>query len=395
MQRGNFIPTQGRQSWSALYSLPANLSTAMLLIDYSTHGLTTPTPWSATVLPLLSRQARAMLALVQAILGHGAVLRLFFLARLPVTAPAQHDWEALREWLVSLSEADVEQLLNQGILENLEYYRLYLQPQAEVEQWLECLGTRRPDECMLADKERRLLAARAVLLSWGIEQYEPMLALVEEPARFLDAVRLFLEDLWLQAFRAAWEERQASLRLSAEAAQAWLDSEASAHTPDEIVFRVTGLLLTEELQAQLRQAARIAFVPCLFLGSYLSLAAVAGTCYIFYEPQRQVLPSKEMAGQERPTAFQVTDLEALGPTLAALGDATSLAILMILVEHGELFAQQVAARMHVHQSTISRHFARLERTGLVAVHRSGGLKYYNINRQRIQDVCQLLLKTFA
>lgn len=80
--------------------------------------------------------------------------------------------------------------------------------------------------------------------------------------------------------------------------------------------------------------------------------------------------------------------------MRVLGDTTSLTILMILAEHGELFTQQVAEQLHIHQSTISRHFAQLERTGLVFVRPEGGMKFYRANRQRIKDICQLLLKTF-
>ena len=67
---------------------------------------------------------------------------------------------------------------------------------------------------------------------------------------------------------------------------------------------------------------------------------------------------------------------------------------MILSTQGEMIAQQVAEHANVHQSTISRHFAQLERMGLVLVRRTAGLKYYTVNRQRIQEVCQLLFKTF-
>jgi DNA-binding transcriptional ArsR family regulator len=111
---------------------------------------------------------------------------------------------------------------------------------------------------------------------------------------------------------------------------------------------------------------------------------------------REASPSPPLAEekQEYSEAFPALDLALLGPTMRVLGDTTSLRILTILAEHGELFAQQVAEHLHVHQSTISRHLAQLERTGLASVHPEGGMKFYRANRQRIKDICQLLLKTF-
>lgn len=174
----------------------------------------------------------------------------------------------------------------------------------------------------------------------------------------------------------------------------------------------------------LHHASTVVFVPCLLLGRYLSLSAQQDTLYILYTPgaalhetgqasgtatvapttldharkegKREPLPSPSLALEKHVSsvAVQAQDLTTLGPTMRVLGDTTSLTILMILAEHGELFTQQVAEQLHIHQSTISRHFAQLERTGLVFVRPEGGMKFYRANRQRIKDICQLLLKTF-
>ena len=93
-------------------------------------------------------------------------------------------------------------------------------------------------------------------------------------------------------------------------------------------------------------------------------------------------------------ALPVLDPATLGPIMRVLGDTTSLAILMTLAVHGELFAQQVAEQLQAHQSTISRHLAQLERTSLVFVRPEGGMKFYRANRSRIKAIGQFLLKAF-
>jgi DNA-binding transcriptional ArsR family regulator len=93
-------------------------------------------------------------------------------------------------------------------------------------------------------------------------------------------------------------------------------------------------------------------------------------------------------------AFQALNVATLGPTIQTLGDTTSLAILLLLAERGELFAQQIAEQLQVHQSTTSRRLAQLEQADLVSMRPEGGMKFYRVNRQRIKEICQSLLKTF-
>jgi DNA-binding transcriptional ArsR family regulator len=174
----------------------------------------------------------------------------------------------------------------------------------------------------------------------------------------------------------------------------------------------------------LRHASTVVFVPCLLLDSYLSLSAEQDTLSILYDPAfalhhtgpalgpatvgstildrigkqetRETSPSHPLTEETLGDtgALPTLDLEIIGPTMRVLGDTTSLKILMILTEHEELFAQQVAEHLQVHQSTISRHFAQLERSELVTVRPEGGMKFYRANRSRIKGICQFLLKTF-
>lgn len=396
MQRGYLIPTYARQEWDAQFSLPANLSTAMLLVDYAAHGLTTPTSWPTMIAPYLPKQARADLEAVRTILAHGAVLREYFLQRIPRDSPAQYEWSALHSWLEGLADEEIEELINDSIRSNLDYYRRYVEPQAEVERYLERLGTGVPDDTMLAQPKLRRTAMQASIVSWGRINYEPTLALMEHPRRLLAIILAFLEELWQHGFSAEWERQKPILAARVETTRARFTTELINVTPDDVLLRITGRHPTEEWMEPLRHSPRIILVPCMHLGSYLSVTQIEDSEYIFYEPPTGAgnpllaTMSENITG----TSLHSMDLESLVPTLESLGNATSMEILMILSNQGEMIAQQVAEHANVHQSTISRHFAQLERSALVLVRRSSGLKYYTVNRQRIREVCQLLFKTF-
>lgn len=393
MQRGYLIPTYARQEWDAQFSLPANISTAMLLVDYAAHGLTTPTSWPTTIAPHLPKQARADLEAVRTILAHGAVLREYFLKYIPAGSPAQYEWPALHAWLEALPDREIEELVNDSIRSNLDYYRRYMEPQQEVERYLERLGT---GDDMIHPKRRRI-AMQASIASWGRTNYEPTLALMEHPRRLLAVILAFLEELWQHGFSAEWDRQKPILMARVEAARIHFTTALINGTPDDALLRVTGRHPTEEWMEPLRHAPRIILIPCMHLGSYLSVTQIEDSQYVFYEPPTNAenslltsISTNLMTG----TSSQSMDLESLVLALEALGSPTSMEILMILSTQGEMIAQQVAEHANVHQSTISRHFAQLERMGLVLVRRTAGLKYYTVNRQRIQEVCQLLFKTF-
>lgn len=398
MQRGYLIPTYAQREWDVQFSLPANLSTAMLLVDYAAHGLATPTSWPGMIAAHLPKQARADLDAVRTILAHGAVLREYFLKHLSSDSAAQYEWPALRLWLEHLTTAQIEELINDSIRANLAYYRRYMEPQLEVEQHLERLGTAMPDDVVLANPKQRQMAMQASIMSWGSTHYEPTLALMEHPKQFCAILLELLEALWQQGFSAEWERQKTGLAAQVELARTRFASDLVNAMPDDVLFRLTGRHPTEEWMESLRQAPRIVLVPCAHLGSYLSINQIGDSQYIFYEPPTNAVNSLQvLASRNMPfiTSSQALDREALAPVLEALGSATSMTILMILSSQGEMIAQQIAEHADVHQSTISRHFAQLERTGLVLVRRTAGMKFYMVNRQRIHDICQLLLNIFG
>lgn len=392
----NWISAYPPPTCEAVVSLPANLATAMVLIDYAAHGLSTPTPWPHAALRDLPGAALERLRRLRVVLAHGTILREFVLDQLAAGDAAQGDWAALRTWLAEMDLALVERLIEDGILLGLAYYREEMEPIPEVEACLARLGTREPDRSMLAEVKLRRTALEALLTSWGVAASSEALELALEPERFQAELVALLDDLWENAFARSWEEGLP--RIEAAAARVALANEqGEPRTASERILEVTGLQPPLELEAALRQASHLLFVPCLHLDRYLSLTR-AGISWVparfgpdryrvFFEPAGSEPADKPRRPARAP---QVMDLGHLAPALEALGDATRLAILQLLRYHGEMFAGQVAEALRVHPSTISRHFSQLEAAGLVRVRREGNLKYYTLDRERLRAVARML-----
>ncbi len=390
MRRTDLVEAFPSPSWAALVSLPANLTTAMLLVDYAAHGLATPTPWPRSILPRLSEETLHDLRQVRVILAHGANLREFVLGRIPAGSPEHEDWGAFRAWLEELSVEASQELVAYGIASGLAFYHRYMQLLPDVESWLEPFGTDHQDRPMLARLEEdpgyRGAAARAVLDSWGVEEHGSTLELVERPDRLRTTILRVLDELWERGFRESWETGARRLGAAADALPSRIGGLALGG--EEAVLRATDLQPGEEVVAELRGATRVVFAPCVHLGRYLSVVEVADVHYVLYEP------SAEGNGEWR-KAHRVRDLEGLATGVVALGDPTRLSLLMLLAERGELFAQQISEELGVHPSTVSRNLAELERVGLVTVRRERGSKLYRLQRQRVHEICRYLLDSIG
>lgn len=68
----------------------------------------------------------------------------------------------------------------------------------------------------------------------------------------------------------------------------------------------------------------------------------------------------------------------------ALGDATRLRSLMLLLREGELCVCELTAALDLSQPKISRHLAHLREAGITAVRRDGTWVFYRVN-ERLPD----------
>ncbi|MFZ5824879.1 MAG: ArsR/SmtB family transcription factor [Bacillota bacterium] len=355
---------------SVQHSLGVNLGSAMLLVDYAAHGFATPTPWAQAAATRLSRAGRERLELLRAVLAHGWVLRSWLLQRLPASHPAHRSWEELRRWLANQTAPEIEGLVTGGIRSGL--------------LWGAPAGAAAAVDEALADPIRRAEGLRTVLQIWRIEPVHDALSLALDPFRFHAELLALLDELWERWLRQAWQTAEPELKAAAAAITETLPSLAGLDA-EALVSRLTGLEPTEAWVDPLRSAEELIFVPSLFMGRYLSIAREEGQVLLLFEPA-----SLRQAVASPVPGLHLTDLADLGHALEGLGEPTRLTILNLLAARGELCGQEIVELVDVHQSTVSRNLALLERTRLVHVRREGNMKRYSLNQERIHQVCRLL-----
>lgn len=367
------IVGEAKQLRSVQHSLGVNLGSAMLLADYAAHGAATPTPWAQTAAARLSRIGRERLELLRAVLAHGWVLRSWLLQHLPHAHPAHRSWAELRRWLANLTAPAIERLVTSGIRAGL--------------LWGAPAGAAPAVDQALTDPIRRAEGLRTVLESWQVDCLHESLALALDPFRFHAELLALLDELWERSLREGWAEAEADLEASAAAIAETLPLLADLPA-DALVARLTGLEPTEAWVDPLRSAEELIFVPSLHMGRYLTIAREEGQVLLLFEPAKL-----RQAGREPilpVPGLHLADLADLGGALEGLGDPTRLTILNLLAARGELYGQQIVELVDVHQSTVSRNLALLEKGRLVHVRREGNMKRYRLNPERIHQVCRLL-----
>jgi len=130
--------------------------------------------------------------------------------------------------------------------------------------------------------------------------------------------------------------------------------------------------------------ARATFVPCTHLGQYLSYILYPPELIVFFDAANP-LGRPVRGGREHESSGVTANLTAL----RALADGTRLHIVSIL-QGGELYAQEVVARLGISQSAVSRHLSMLEAAGIVRVRPANGMKYYAVNPVRLRQLAESL-----
>jgi DNA-binding transcriptional ArsR family regulator len=196
----------------------------------------------------------------------------------------------------------------------------------------------------------------------------------------LKATVLALYDRYEERFHAAdFAAAREPLHGAAERAERLHESYLGEAFAD-----MTGNRLPPEIEHAAREVARATFVPCAHLGPYLSYVLYPPELVVYFDATRPLgRPARNGRAAEEPVVD--TDLAAL----RALADGTRLRIVAILRE-GELYAQEVVARLGISQSAVSRHLSMLESAGIVRVRPANGMKYYAVNAARLKQLAESL-----
>lgn len=124
---------------------------------------------------------------------------------------------------------------------------------------------------------------------------------------------------------------------------------------------------------------RILFIPSAFCPRRLMFYRLGATQIFFYDPTRDLAPARV---EEAP--------ESLVLGFSALGDMTRLRLLRLIATES-LPAQEMARRLDLNESTVSRHLRLMVEAGLVSRERQDG-KYiiYGFQRERIGQLAALV-----
>ncbi|HEV2108913.1 MAG TPA: metalloregulator ArsR/SmtB family transcription factor [Thermomicrobiales bacterium] len=204
-----------------------------------------------------------------------------------------------------------------------------------------------------------------------------------------------LRERTIRLYREVWENHYADeFRRRLPAARRAVDIARTAESRGfSLAFSdLTGNRLPVTLLAGLNTVSAVTFCPSAHLGSFVS--------YILYPPNLIVffsVPGLEArtgdgafappSALDQPRDGGTTSLSEamLLEALRALADPSRLRIVDLLRD-GELYAQEIVARLGVAQSAVSRHLAQLERAGVITVRPGRGVKYYAINADRMRAV---------
>ena len=242
--------------------------------------------------------------------GRAPRLRSYLLRRIPPEAPPHQQWPELRHWLASLTDRDLNDLLDDCLRLGLARYRQEMEVDPEVERWIRALGTREPDAAVLSHPLRRVAAAQAVLAPYRVASPRAGAADgsgTNHPARCLLQL---LDDLWESAFAAEWQGSHTHLRCAERAP----DPPDGVSTVEQLVVQVTGLQPLQQALDHLRQAREIRFLPCLHMGRYLSVSESGGCTYVLYDPAHDRWYPRRPRSKPRRSSVE------------ALGDTTRLSI---------------------------------------------------------------------
>lgn len=205
------------------------------------------------------------------------------------------------------------------------------------------------------------------------DQFVEAYALLSDPPALHDAILSYLKTMWREILQEEWQRQVEYLSRIVEAFQSREYSGLGAY---EAIRTITGRDVSGCWQRVLGPAETLVFIPSPHIGPYLMH-------YAYPPVLRVVFGARLPQGIERSPA-EMTRASLL-VQLNALADETRLRILELLLEEGELAAQEIVARLDLTKSSASRHLSQLSATGyLVERQGTGKTKCYTLNPERFQ-----------
>jgi DNA-binding transcriptional ArsR family regulator len=226
---------------------------------------------------------------------------------------------------------------------------------------------------------------------------DEVMELVAKPDDLKKRTIRLISGIWEHVYRSEYLARKQELEEAERVARV-----ASTRGFGMAFAELTGNRLPATLAAGLNNVARVTFCPSAHLGAFVSYISYSPDLVVFFGTQNlQHVTTESIAYEsESPVEAASEDTyrsreadpltgEDLLESIRALGDGNRLRILDLL-GGGELYAQEIVGRLGIAQSAVSRHLSQLERAGLVRVEPRRGMKYYAIDRGRLESLADTI-----
>jgi len=217
--------------------------------------------------------------------------------------------------------------------------------------------------------------------------------LIRDPEQLKWRTMRLIRGVWDTVYREEYEQRREEL----EEAERIARVEASRGFGMAFA-ELTGNRLPSTLAAGLNQVAGVTFCPSAHIGAFVSYISYPPDLVVFFSAQNVISAStgldapeveREPVRSDSGSVIKTLTGDDLLEMLRALGDANRLRIIDLL-SSGQLYAQEIVGRLGIAQSAVSRHLSQLERAGLIQVEPRRGMKYYAIDRDRVEALAETL-----
>lgn len=208
-------------------------------------------------------------------------------------------------------------------------------------------------------------------------------SLVISPGQLKLRTLALLEGFWRDVFEAEYRASLPELRHAVRAAQSMTHYSSAQQTFAEL----TGHRLPDEISSRLIEVDRVIYSPSTRLGRYIQYVLYPPTLILYFNPAT-VLERRGRSSRIVDDESEIST-EQLMEGFRALSDPSRMRIVEMLRE-GELYAQEIVARLAISQSAVSRHLSTLESASLVTVRPANGMKYYAIDRGRLNALAAQL-----
>jgi DNA-binding transcriptional ArsR family regulator len=199
-----------------------------------------------------------------------------------------------------------------------------------------------------------------------------------DPPRMKALIVYHLQTMWRETLQQEWKRVRPILE---EAVSVFRAQGYSRLDVIEMAKRVTGQELKPYWEEMIQRARHLVMVPSAHMGPYFGKFSNDDTLWLLFGAR---LPAGTRAVSP---ALARSELVV---RLSALNDDTRLRILELLSQRKELCAQDMITLLDLSQPAASRHLKQLSATGYVTERRREGNKCYALNRERLDETCELL-----